>query len=58
MAHQIEGPFYLNKLPLGTNNDLLITNNAISPAVGDVTHLTGRIFSLAGEPVRNAIVEN
>jgi len=56
-AHQTEGPFYPNKLPLDTDNDLLIINNAITPAIGDVTHLTGRILSLAREPVRNAIVE-
>lgn len=56
-ARQTEGPFYPNKLPLDTDNDLLIINDAITPAVGKVTHLTGRVLSLAGEPVRNAIVE-
>ncbi|MEO2034290.1 MAG: intradiol ring-cleavage dioxygenase, partial [Planctomycetaceae bacterium] len=56
-ARQTEGPFYPNKLPLDTDNDLLIVNDTITPAVGKVTHLTGRILSLAGEPVRNAVVE-
>ena len=56
-AHQTEGPFYPNILPLDTDNDLLIVNDSITPAVGKVTHLTGRILSLAGEPVRNAVVE-
>ncbi|MEQ8785818.1 MAG: protocatechuate 3,4-dioxygenase [Pirellulaceae bacterium] len=54
---QTEGPFYPNKLPLDTDNDLLIINDATTPAVGDVTHLTGRILDARGEPVRNALVE-
>ena len=33
---QTEGPFYPNKLPLDTDNDLLIINEATSPAVGEV----------------------
>ena len=40
-----EGPFYPPKLPLDTDNDLLIINNSITPAVGEVTHLTGRVLS-------------
>ncbi len=52
-----EGPFYPDKLPLDTDNDLLIVNNAITPAVGAVTHLTGRVLSASGEPVRGAVVE-
>ena len=30
-----EGPFYPDKLPLDTDNDLIIINNAITPAVGE-----------------------
>ena len=52
-----EGPFYPDKLPLDTDNDLLIVNNSITPAVGEVTHLTGRLLSSSGEPIRNAVVE-
>jgi protocatechuate 3,4-dioxygenase beta subunit len=52
-----EGPFYPPKLPLDTDNDLLIVNDAITQAVGEVTHLTGRILSAAGEPILNAAVE-
>jgi protocatechuate 3,4-dioxygenase beta subunit len=52
-----EGPFYPDRLPLDTDNDLLIVNDAITPAVGEITHLTGRVLSPAGEPVRDAIVE-
>jgi protocatechuate 3,4-dioxygenase beta subunit len=54
---QTEGPFYPNKLPLDTDNDLLIVNDSITPAIGDVTHLSGRILDAKGEPVRNALVE-
>ncbi len=54
---QTEGPFYPDKLPLDTDNDLLIVNNAITPAVGEVTHLSGKILDAHGEPIRNAVVE-
>ena len=54
---QTEGPFYPDKLPLDTDNDLLIINDGTSPAVGEVTHLTGRILDSRGEPIRNALVE-
>jgi protocatechuate 3,4-dioxygenase beta subunit len=54
---QTEGPFYPNKLPLDTDNDLLIINDSITPAVGDVTHLSGRILDKNGNPVKNALVE-
>ena len=54
---QTEGPFYPSKLPLDTDNDLLIINDAITPAVGEITHLTGRILDARGNAVRNAVVE-
>jgi protocatechuate 3,4-dioxygenase beta subunit len=54
---QTEGPFYPDKLPLDTDNDLLIINDEITPAVGEITHLTGRILDAKGEPVRGAVVE-
>jgi protocatechuate 3,4-dioxygenase beta subunit len=54
---QTEGPFYPDKLPLDTDNDLLIINETITPAVGEVTHLTGRVLDGKGEPLRNALVE-
>jgi protocatechuate 3,4-dioxygenase beta subunit len=52
-----EGPFYPDKMPLDTDNDLLIVNNSITPAVGEVTHLDGRLLSKSGEPIRNAFIE-
>src|SRR6185437_1021561 len=54
---QTEGPFYPDKLPLDTDNDLLIVNDEITPAVGEITHLGGRILDARGEPLRNALVE-
>src|SRR3954451_8759216 len=54
---QTEGPFYPDKLPLDTDNDLLVINDGITPAVGTVTHLTGRVLDAKGDPVRNAVVE-
>ena len=54
---QTEGPFYPDKLPLDTDNDLLIINDSITPAVGDITHLSGRILDRRGDPITNAVVE-
>src|SRR5918999_1321520 len=54
---QTEGPFYPDKLPLDTDNDLLVINDSITPAVGEITWLSGRILDSRGEPVRNAVVE-
>jgi protocatechuate 3,4-dioxygenase, beta subunit len=54
---QTEGPFYPNKLPLDTDNDLIIINDSLTPAVGEITHLSGKILDAKGEPVRNALVE-
>jgi protocatechuate 3,4-dioxygenase beta subunit len=54
---QTEGPFYPDKLPLDTDNDLIIINDSITPAVGEITHLSGRILDAKGDPIRNALVE-
>src|SRR5438270_431803 len=54
---QTEGPFYPDKLPLDTDNDLIIVNENVTPAVGKITHLSGRILDARGNPVRNALVE-
>jgi protocatechuate 3,4-dioxygenase beta subunit len=54
---QTEGPFYPRPLPLDVDNDLLIVNDAITPAAGLITHLGGRILDAGGAPVRNAVVE-
>jgi protocatechuate 3,4-dioxygenase beta subunit len=54
---QAEGPFYPDHLPLDTDNDLVIVGNGVTPAVGTVVQLSGRVLSPSGEPVRNATVE-
>src|SRR5437773_4425408 len=46
---QTEGPFYPDHLPLDTDNDLIIVNDAITPAVGEITHLSGRILDAKGD---------
>src|SRR5471032_1551981 len=54
---QTEGPFYPDHLPLDTDNDLIIVNDSITPAVGEITHLSGRLLDTKGELIRNATVE-
>lgn len=54
---QTEGPFYPDRLPLDQDNDLLIINDAITPAVGEITWLSGRVLDSGGNPVRGAVVE-
>jgi len=54
---QTEGPFYPDHLPLDTDNDLLIVNDNLTRAVGEITHLSGRILDAKGDPIRNALVE-
>jgi protocatechuate 3,4-dioxygenase, beta subunit len=54
---QTEGPFYPDHLPLDTDNDLIIINDSITPAVGEVTHLSGRLLDPLGKPVKDALVE-
>ena len=56
-AWQTKGPFYPSKLPLDTDNDLLIINDTITPAVGTITHLSGRVLDATGAGVKNAVVE-
>src|SRR5437667_8734017 len=54
---QTEGPFYPDKLPLDTDNDLITVNDRTTPALGEITHLSGRILDSRGSPLRNALVE-
>jgi protocatechuate 3,4-dioxygenase beta subunit len=54
---QTEGPFYPDHLPLDTDNDLIVINNALTPAVGEIAWVSGRILDGKGDPIRNATVE-
>lgn len=52
-----EGPFYPDKLPLDQDNDLIIIKDSTTPAVGEITHLTGRILDKSGSPMKDATIE-
>ncbi len=54
---QTEGPFYPDILPLDTDNDLIVVNDGLTPAVGEISWLTGRLLSANGSPIRNATIE-
>lgn len=54
---QTEGPFYPDKLPLDTDNDLIVINDGLTPAVGEITYVSGRILDGRGDPIRDALVE-
>lgn len=56
-ASMVEGPFYPDKLPLDTDNDLLLINESLDPGVGEITYLSGRVMGKNGQPIRNAFVE-
>jgi len=52
-----EGPFFPDRLPLDTDNDLLVVTDAVDPADGEITWLSGRVVDVGGAPIRNALVE-
>jgi protocatechuate 3,4-dioxygenase beta subunit len=54
---QTEGPFYPDHLPLDTDNDLILIKDTTTPAVGTITHLSGRVLDSRGNPVNKAVVE-
>ena len=54
---QTEGPFYPDKMPLDSDNDLIIINDSLTPAVGTITYLSGKVTDIKGAPIRNALVE-
>lgn len=51
------GPYYPDRLPLDQDNDLLLINDAITPAVGEILWVSGRVLDNSGSPVRGAAVE-
>jgi protocatechuate 3,4-dioxygenase beta subunit len=52
-----EGPLYPEKLPLDADNDLIVVSDSVTPAIGEITHLSGRLLGPYGEPIRNAVIE-
>lgn len=56
-SQMVEGPLYPDAFPLDTDNDLIMVNDQITPAVGEIVYLSGRVFSKSGAPVAGAIIE-
>jgi len=56
-AATTEGPFYPDKMPLDTDSDLLIISESTTQALGEITHLTGRVLDINGKPLAGLIVE-
>ena len=54
---QMEGPFYPDKLPADTDNDLVRVFDSKTIAKGAVTHLSGKVIGANGAPVAGAVVE-
>src|SRR6187551_2284164 len=54
---QTEGPFYPDKLPLDQDNDLIVVSDSVTPAVGEITHLHGKVTDIKGAPVKGAVIE-
>jgi protocatechuate 3,4-dioxygenase, beta subunit len=52
-----EGPFYPDKLPLDQDNDLIKIKDSITPAIGTITNLNGRVLDKAGAAIKGALVE-
>ncbi|MGC4014749.1 MAG: hypothetical protein QM755_09580 [Luteolibacter sp.] len=46
IVSQTKAPFYPDRLPVDTDNDLLILNSSLMPAMGGVTHLIGVVMKL------------
>ena len=44
-------------MPLDTDNDLIILNDSLTPAVGNIAYLSGQVSDIKGVPIRNALVE-
>ncbi len=54
---QTLGPYYPDIMPLDRDNDLLVINDSITPAVGTISWISGRVLDRRGDPVRGALVE-
>ena len=54
---QTEGPFYPVSFPADMDNDLVRVQGRAAQALGQVTHIVGRVLDKRGEPVRGATLE-
>lgn len=51
------GPYYPDRMPLDLDNDLLVINDNITPSVGTISWVYGRVLDQTGSPIRGALVE-
>ncbi len=51
------GPYYPDRMPLDLDNDLLLINDSITPSVGEILWVSGRVLDASGNAVRGAVVE-
>jgi protocatechuate 3,4-dioxygenase beta subunit len=54
---QTEGPFYPVSFPADMDADLVRVQGQQAQAIGQITHVAGRVLNRRGEPVRGAQVE-
>ena len=54
---QTEGPFYPLSLPADMDNDLVRVQGRQARALGQVTHVAGRVLDRRGAPVKGAMLE-
>ncbi len=52
-----EGPFYPDPFPIDTDNDLILINESITPAIGPIVLLHGRVLDSRGDAIPQAYVE-
>lgn len=54
---QTQGPFYPLRLPLDSDNDLVMVKGASGLAKGEISHVVGRVLDERGRPIDRARVE-
>ena len=54
---QLLGPFYPNKIPLDHDSDLTRVVGHDGVAIGDISHLIGRVLNHLGQPINDAQIE-
>ena len=54
---QLLGPFYPEKIPVENDNDLTRVAGQNRLALGDITHLFGRVLTPLGQPIAGAQIE-
>jgi protocatechuate 3,4-dioxygenase, beta subunit len=54
-----QGPYYplADDIPLDKDNDLARVNDGLTLATGVIEHLSGTVYDVSGNPVKNALVE-